>query len=165
LSRSVIEPPYGGRPLPSGDLGRVGSAHCRRETAMSRRNSSLTIGLEAVGQPFLAAVRLKIEEGWHVYWENPGSPGGPPRVTWNLPDGYTASPLLFPVPHRHPTGSFTSYGYEHEAVLLTTISPPSGAGIPDLFGAEVNWLVCANTCIPGKASLNWRTGDPSWRRS
>jgi len=102
-----------------------------------------------------------MEEGWHVYWENPGSPGGPPRATWKLPEGYTAGPLLFPVPHRHPTGSYVSYGYDHEAVFLATITPPSGAGLPPTIGADVNWLVCSSTCIPGKASLSWKTGDSS----
>jgi DsbC/DsbD-like thiol-disulfide interchange protein/cytochrome c biogenesis protein CcdA/thiol-disulfide isomerase/thioredoxin len=115
----------------------------------------------AVGEPFLAAIRLKIEDGWHIYWENPGSPGAPPKVTWKLPEGYTAGPLLFPTPHRFDAAGYRSYGYEKEAILLATITPPAGAGLPASVAADVVWLVCAETCVRGSATVTWNTGAAS----
>lgn len=115
----------------------------------------------AAGEPFLAGIHLAIEEGWHVYWENPGSPGAAPEVTWTLPEGYTVGPLLFPVPHRFDAAGYRSYGYEKEVVLLATITPPPGGGLPSAIAAEAVWLVCAETCVRGSAKLDWKRGGAS----
>src|SRR5690349_11855167 len=40
------------------------------------------------GQPFWVALRLKMEEHWHTYWQNPGDSGLATKITWNLPEGF-----------------------------------------------------------------------------
>lgn len=40
-----------------------------------------------LGKPFCVALRLKMDEHWHIYWKNPGDSGLPPKIEWNLPDG------------------------------------------------------------------------------
>src|SRR5262245_38815621 len=52
------------------------------------------------GEPVDVALRFKIQEGWHIYWKNSGDSGQPPKVKWNLPPGFTVSPLQYPVPER-----------------------------------------------------------------
>src|SRR5665213_3399111 len=37
------------------------------------------------GIPFTAAVRLRVPEGWHLAWQNPGDAGLPPSLRWELP--------------------------------------------------------------------------------
>jgi thiol:disulfide interchange protein DsbD len=110
------------------------------------------------GAPFLAGVRLALADGWHLYWENPGSPGFPPKVEWALPAGYTAGALRFPVPHRFEAAGFVSYGYEGEAVFLAWITPPPGAGVPEAMEAEVTWLACQEQCVRDSARLSWKRG-------
>ena len=53
------------------------------------------------GASFKVAVRAEIDEGWHIYWNNPGESGLPTLVTWTLPEGFEAGPLNYPVPHRY----------------------------------------------------------------
>ena len=110
---------------------------------------------------FLAAVRLRMEKGWHIYWENPGSPGLPPQLKWTLPPNYEFGPIEFPAPHRFEAAGFKSYGYEDEAILLVTITPPAGAGLPEQISVDGKWLVCADQCVQERASLTWKTGGPS----
>ena len=43
------------------------------------------------GGPNSAGLYFKLEPGWHVYWQNAGDSGEPPRIHWTLPDGVTAS--------------------------------------------------------------------------
>src|SRR5215467_14041601 len=43
----------------------------------------------AAGQPFWVGVRLRIKEGWHVYWRNRGD-SGTPTITWHLPPAFAA---------------------------------------------------------------------------
>ncbi|MFO0575457.1 MAG: protein-disulfide reductase DsbD family protein [Polyangia bacterium] len=101
-----------------------------------------------------AGLRFTLEPGWHLYWQNPGDSGEAPSATFRLPDGVSAAPLQFPVPHRIPTGPLVNYGYERELVLLAPLSAaPSLGGQVVRVAAEVRWLVCSEECIPGRATL------------
>lgn len=108
------------------------------------------------GQPFHAGVLLKIKPKWHVYWKNPGDSGLPTRVKWNLPPGWKAGELQFPLPDRFDQpGDVVGYGYHDAVMLITTLTPPADlpAGGPVELSADVNWLVCEAICVPGKAKL------------
>jgi thiol:disulfide interchange protein DsbD len=107
------------------------------------------------GTPTLIAVRLTLERKWHVYWRNSGDSGEPVRVTWSVPDTATVGPLMWPVPKRIVNPPLTSFGYEDRIVLPAELSVASRtpAGKPLALRAQVSWLVCAEVCIPGKASL------------
>jgi thiol:disulfide interchange protein/DsbC/DsbD-like thiol-disulfide interchange protein len=107
------------------------------------------------GEPFWVGVRLRMKERWHTYWLNPGDTGLPTEVTWTLPEGFSADPLVFPAPERIPVGELVNYGYEGEVVLLARIQPPAGLspGRDVTLRAAVNYLVCERECIPGEASI------------
>jgi thiol:disulfide interchange protein len=106
------------------------------------------------GRPNQAGIYFKLEEGWHVYWMNPGDAGQAPRAQWKLPDGITAGALQFPAPKRLPLGPLMDFGYENEVLfplaLKVSYSVKPGQG---LLHVKVDWLVCRASCIPGKAEL------------
>jgi len=106
------------------------------------------------GQANDAGLYFKLEEGWHVYWMNPGDAGEPPRLQWTLPDGVKAGPLQFPTPRRLPLGPLMDYGYEDEVLFPVALnigsSAKSGSAV---LHAKADWLVCRATCIPQKAEL------------
>jgi thiol:disulfide interchange protein DsbD len=126
------------------------------------KTPQLTVDLVAEPTPIISgktvtvALRLIPVPGWHIYWENPGDSGLPPSVTWKLPLGWTAGPLQFPVPEKILLSPLVSYGYEQETLLLTTFTIPEYEKIPSSFPieADIEWLVCKETCLPGKAHLN-----------
>ena len=62
------------------------------------------------GRPFWLGLRFRLEAGWHIYWTNPGDSGEPPRVKWNLPAGFEAGPIAWPVPRRIEDHSLVDYG-------------------------------------------------------
>jgi thiol:disulfide interchange protein DsbD len=97
---------------------------------------------------------FKLEPGWHVYWKNAGDSGEPPHIKWTIPKGITAEPLLFPAPHRLPLGPLMDFGYEVEVLFPFTLDVVKTvkAG-PAVLHAKVDWLVCREVCIPGKAEL------------
>ncbi len=102
-----------------------------------------------------AGLYFKLEPGWHVYWKNAGDSGEPPHMKWTLPVGVTASELKFPAPKRLPLGPLMDFGYEDEVVFpfSITVAKSAAAGSADL-SAKVDWLVCREVCIPGKAELD-----------
>jgi thiol:disulfide interchange protein len=97
---------------------------------------------------------LTLEEHWHVYWINAGDSGEPPKITWTLPPGITAGPVQFPIPTRLPLGPLMDFGYEDSVAfpVLITAAKDIKHG-PIRLDAQVNWLVCREVCIPGKAHL------------
>jgi len=97
---------------------------------------------------------LTLEEHWHVYWINAGDSGEPPKITWTLPEGITAGPMLFPIPSRLPLGPLMDFGYEDEVAFPVQLTAASSVKPgPIHLDAKIDWLVCREVCIPGKAHL------------
>ncbi len=108
----------------------------------------------APGQPVRLGVHLTMDPGWHTYWKTPGDIGLPTEVTWKLPEGWSASPFGFPLPHRYDVSGIISYGYEDQVMFFSEVMVPPGTPAGELrIGAEVRWLVCEAMCIPGEATL------------
>jgi thiol:disulfide interchange protein DsbD len=101
-----------------------------------------------------AGLYFKLEPGWHIYWKNAGDSGEPPHIHWTLPNGVTASPLQFPAPKRLPLGPLMDFGYEDEVLFpfKFQVADTVKDG-PAIFHAKVDWLVCREVCIPGKAEM------------
>ena len=101
-----------------------------------------------------AGLYFKLESGWHIYWKNAGDSGEPPSIQWTLPKGVSATALQFPAPKRLPLGPLMDFGYEDEAMFPLTLSADKTARPGNtVLHAKVNWLVCREVCIPGKAEL------------
>jgi thiol:disulfide interchange protein/DsbC/DsbD-like thiol-disulfide interchange protein len=121
------------------------------------------------------ALRLKMEKHWHTYWRNPGDSGLPTRITWTLPQGFSAGPIQWPAPRRINVGPLTNFGYEGEILLLTDIQVPAnlvaGSAVP--ITARADWLVCEEICIPGDATFSFMlpvsndpaAADPKWAKA
>lgn len=106
------------------------------------------------GEPFWVGVKLTMDQDWHTYWQNPGDSGLGTTINWKLPEGFSAGSIVWPYPHRIPILPLVNYGYENEVVLLTQITPPAAISEPGVtLSAKVDWLMCQEQCIPGKANL------------
>ena len=105
---------------------------------------------------FWVGLRFQLEKGWHIYWINPGDSGEPPKVQWNLPSGFRANPVQWPTPRRIEDHSLVDYGYEDEVLLPVEIHSAASLGVGrDIeLRASVYWLVCRESCIPGRAALS-----------
>jgi thiol:disulfide interchange protein DsbD len=108
------------------------------------------------GAPFPVGLHFQLEAGWHIYWKNPGDSGQPPHVQWNLPAGFSAGSIQWPVPKRLPVGPLLDYGYEDDVLLPLIIQPDKSltASAPVELKGNLRVLVCREICIPGKASLD-----------
>ncbi len=109
----------------------------------------------APGEPFRVALKVEHAPHWHTYYLNPGQVGFPPSIEWELPDGFSASDLQFPVPILGTFEGAPFYGYEGETWFLQTITPPASLkpGETVTLSGEASWLACETKCIPGSAPL------------
>jgi DsbC/DsbD-like thiol-disulfide interchange protein len=107
------------------------------------------------GSQVNAGIQFATDEGWHIYWQNPGDSGEPPKIQWRLPAGVVPGPLEWPVPKRLNTGAGTDYVYEGTAVLLTAlrIPPTARPGTTMELGGELQWLACQDICVPQRSQL------------
>ncbi len=113
------------------------------------------------GEKFLVGVRLRIEDGYHVYWRNPGDSGGATEAQLRAPKGFSVGPVMYPAPHRlEQAGGLTVYGYEGEAILFFEVTAP--AELPEgrntVFHGGARWLACKTECVPGRGVGQLRLG-------
>lgn len=116
------------------------------------------------GKPVEAAVRLRMDPGWHTYWTNPGEGGMELGLKWNLPEGWSAGDVGWPVPIRFKTGDLPGFGYVGELVLPVTLTPPKGSTGPANISVKLEWLTCNDeACIPGDAApaIELKAGESS----
>jgi DsbC/DsbD-like thiol-disulfide interchange protein len=126
------------------------------------------------GRTLWAGVLFRLDSGWHIYWQNPGDSGEPPKIRWELPPGFQAGATRWPRPIRLGSGSVIDYGYEGQALLMVPLRIPAAlqSNAPATMGADVKYIVCREICIPGEAQLTLSvpaTKDPSrhfsqWRQ-
>ena len=116
------------------------------------------------GKPFTATVVLDLQPGFHTYWQYPGDSGLPPKVTWHLPEGWSAAPIEFAIPHQFSEpGDMIVYGYEKQQLLRAVITPPKELPKNQTFEikASLTWLACKELCVPGSADVGLRVLGPT----
>ena len=167
---SVLGPALGlllALPLP-GRAAPVQTQHVEAELVAEN------LALAAGGDNWLG-LRLRPEDGWHVYWRNPGDSGLATSLSWTLPPGVSAGELQWPYPHRSQLGDIVNYGYGEETLLPVQLKLPADWSGGDTLAlqAKAKWLVCKDVCIPGSADLGLslpvapagsaQQADPRWR--
>ena len=109
----------------------------------------------AVNESAYLGFKFDLDPQWHIYWENPGDSGIPPKIKWTLPQGLIPGEIQWPSPERIDVPPLADYGYEKEVLLMVPLQIPAGLkSSPISIKAEVNWLVCKEICIPGHAHLD-----------
>jgi thiol:disulfide interchange protein len=122
------------------------------------------------------AIHMRPAPGWHGYWLNPGDAGLPMDVKWQLPAGFSAGPLRYPVPTRLIVADLMNYVYERDYAVLVRLKVPTDARGTLPIRAEAHWLACTDRiCVPeqGEFALDLPVGTGTlmrkqfdeWRRA
>lgn len=93
------------------------------------------------------AVEFRLAPGWHVYWKNAGDAGYPPDL--HASGDLEATTLRFPPPHRYDLpGGLEAIGYEGRVLYPVDGRIAAGAEGPARLAAAIDYLVCAESCLP-----------------
>ncbi|MBS0480887.1 MAG: thioredoxin family protein [Proteobacteria bacterium] len=114
-------------------------------------------GDAAPGKTVTLAVLMQPEPGWHGYWLNPGDAGLGMTVDWQLPAGFSAGPLRYPVPQTLLISGLMNHVYEHDyAVLIDLAVPPNArAGSVVPVRGQARWLACTDKiCVPESGEIS-----------
>jgi len=131
-------------------------AHAKVSTEQPYVTAALIADTTAIqaGKPFKLGVELTMKSGWHTYYKESGDAGLPTKITWKLPPGFTAGPLLWEKPSKFSDSGIVTYGYKDRTLIGATITPPAAFNGDKIdFKADVKWLSCAEICVPGGASV------------
>lgn len=104
------------------------------------------------GHPTWVALHLKLADGWHVYWKNPGDAGVPVKIEWQLPSGIKVGELEWPYPEQFDLEGLIGYGYHNDLAIMVPIIADQSNEIGQSLELKgnVEWLVCSDSmCQPG----------------
>ena len=121
------------------------------ETGHAR--ASLITNLQgSLQESFYVGVRLEMQEGWHTYWENPGDSGSPFEAKWNVDEGVIIENVDWPTPVTIPYPPLMTFGYEGDVVFPFKVFRSLESELSSI-SVDFDFLICADICIPEKASL------------
>jgi len=97
-------------------------------------------------------------------------------VQWQLPKGFAAGPLRYPVPTRLTVAGLMNYVYKRDYAVLVRLKVPADAKGVVPIRAAAHWLACTDkVCVPeqGQLSLDLPVGSgtpnraqfDAWRRA
>ncbi len=107
----------------------------------NNNQNNIKIGLE-----------YQLKPGWKTYWLSPGEGGFPQELNWDKSTNVKNIKVDWPTPKEFEILGIKSLGYYDKVIFPLTIelNDPSKNSLISL---SVNYLVCKEICIPGKADL------------
>lgn len=108
------------------------------------------------GKSFTLFVDFAMENGWHIYYKDPGQSGMPTQVDLILPKGFTAQALSWPPAETFKEAGIVTYGYSKKVRLSTKVTPSKALkpGQSIKIKAATSWLACKHSCVPGNSSIS-----------
>lgn len=105
----------------------------------------------------LIGLKIQLEAGWHLSWDNYEGNKSEPSIQWDLPSGFTLEPIVIPKPEAYSFMGLASEGYKDTVLLLYRLSPPIDSLEQQTIEREaisvvanIRWLLCKDICIPGE---------------
>lgn len=104
-----------------------------------------------------AGLEFKIAKGWKIYWRDPGDTGFEPRLNWQGSTNIKKVEFLWPAPYRQIDDfdgfSSESYAYKNHVIFPLKIIPEDASKPIDV-NLQVDYGICEEICIPGKANIS-----------
>ena len=106
---------------------------------------------------FDVLVKITPQNGWHIYWDNPGDAGLPTQITWNLPEKLNVTELGHSAPKKYDAGGLILYGYSEPAYWKFRFNLEKNSQIFKNvdFELKVSWLACKEECVPETQRLKF----------
>jgi DsbC/DsbD-like thiol-disulfide interchange protein len=117
------------------------------------------------GASFRVALRLRIPDGYHISWTNPGQTGLPTTLAWQTPAGITVEETRWPYPERDVSAGLVGHVYHGDVVVVTRfrVDPSIRLGRTAVLEAVLSWGLCGDECFPqhDTVALPLRVGGDS----
>lgn len=126
------------------------SAWATTETGKVRLIAATTAMGEA--SALKLGLQFQLEPGWKIYWRTPGDAGYPPKMEWSDSVNLGQPVVSWPAPKRFQLAGLQNHGYSGEVVLPLDVPVPR-PGEAALLSVSLDYLACAQICVPQEAKL------------
>ena len=103
------------------------------------------------GREFLVAIKIDIEEGWHIYGHDAKEDGMPSQIYWDLPKGFSVVTTSWPQTEHFDVGGIAGKGYSGTILIISKVMSNKDVVTSDTvdIAAKVSWGACRDMCMPG----------------
>lgn len=101
----------------------------------------------------MAALRIRLADGWKTYWRAPGDAGIPPSLNWRGSGNLSGVRFHWPVPDVFDAGGVRTIGYVRELILPMTLVTKD-PGQPISLKGKLHLGVCQEVCMPMDATVS-----------
>ncbi|WP_119421191.1 protein-disulfide reductase DsbD domain-containing protein [Desertibaculum subflavum] len=145
----------GAGPAVAGD-----AADWQQRPHVALRLSAAALGRGGERVPW-AAVELRLDPGWKIYWRSPGEAGVPTTIDWSGSANLRAAETRWPRPKRARIWNVDTVGYGGEVTF------PAALALDDprantMLRVRVAYGVCREICIPDEAVLTLAVPPAGW---
>lgn len=110
-------------------------------------DARILTGWQRADGKHVAALHIKLHDGWKTYWRAPGDAGIPPQFIWSGSHNLSNVAVSWPTPKRILQSGVQTIGYEDAVTLPLTVTPAQAGKAITLTG-EVIIGVCKDVCVP-----------------
>ncbi len=101
----------------------------------------------------MAALHLRLADGWRTYWRIPGQAGIAPVLDWSGSQNLARVTAHWPRPEVFDQAGYRSMGFARELVLPLELEPRR-PGRPIALIGELTIGLCNETCIPADLTVS-----------
>ena len=103
----------------------------------------------------IAAINIKLEDGWKTYWRVPGIGGIAPILNWDKSKNIKNISQIWPTPNIYNEYGLQTIGYKDELLLPLQIQPIDKKQ-PIHLSITIDFGICSDVCVPIQTSVEER---------
>ena len=103
----------------------------------------------------IAAINIKLEDGWKTYWRVPGIGGIAPILNWEKSKNIKNISQIWPTPNIYNEYGLQTIGYKDELLLPLQIQPIDKKQ-PIHLSITIDIGICSDVCVPIQTSVEER---------
>jgi len=103
----------------------------------------------------IAAINIKLEDGWKTYWRVPGIGGIAPILNWEKSKNIRNISQIWPTPNIYNEYGSQTIGYKDELLLPLRIQPIDKKQ-PIHLSITIDFGICSDVCVPIQTTIEER---------
>ena len=133
----------------------VGSSVFSQSPIIGLKSVDIIRGWRQSDDIHIAAINIKLEDGWKTYWRVPGIGGIAPILNWDKSKNIKNISQIWPTPNIYYEYGLQTIGYKDELLLPLQIQPIEKKQ-PIHLSITIDFGICSDVCVPIQTSVEER---------
>ena len=133
----------------------VGSSVFSQSPIIGLKSVDIIRGWRQSDDIHIAAINIKLEDGWKTYWRVPGIGGIAPILNWDKSKNIKNISQIWPTPNIYNEYGLQTIGYKDELLLPLQIQPIDKKQ-PIHLSITIDFGICSDVCVPIQTTVEER---------